>query len=306
MPPAEPASLLSPEARNDAATKAARDDGVFLNLSGYRFIDLEHLPVLQADLEAELLSCSVLGTILLADEGINVAISGTPAATEAARACLEARPELAGLWLKESRSDTLPFSKLKVRVRHEIIAFDGGELSVTSTAHLAPAVSPADLRSELDSSTPPQLLDTRNTYEIAAGGFTDAKTLGIDNFRDFRQAVDTAVAEGSLSLDAPLVTFCTGGIRCEKAAPWLVQRGFKDVRQIEGGILNWLKSEGQAHWQGDCFVFDDRVAIDASLTPTGKTLCSRCHHAVARDTVCHGHRRRELPAQAAATNDSSE
>jgi UPF0176 protein len=278
MPPAEPADLLSPEPRDPNTS--------FINLSGYRFVTLDYLPVLQADLDAELSACGVVGTILLAGEGINVAIAGTRASTDAARACLETRKELAGLWLKESTSDILPFSKLKVRIRHEIIAFDGGELSVSDNRLVAPAVAPSALRRELDSDSPPVLLDTRNTYEIAAGGFPNAKTLGIRNFRDFRDAIEAALQQEQLTLDDPLVTFCTGGIRCEKAAPWLVKRGFNNVRQIEGGILNWLACEGDAHWQGDCFVFDDRVAIDGALAPTGKTLCRQCHHAVPPDTVC--------------------
>ena len=247
---------------------------------------LEHPSLLQADLEQELGNTGVMGTLLLAEEGINVALAGSREATDAARACLDKRAELSGLWLKESLSDTLPFSKLKVRVRREIIAFDGGELKVASLADAAPHVAPAALRAELESDDPPVLLDTRNTYEIAAGGFTDALSLDIDNFRDFRTAVNAAVANGRLTHDDRLVTFCTGGIRCEKAAPWLKQQGFKDVRQIEGGILNWIASEGSAHWQGDCFVFDDRVTVDQQLSPGGKTLCTRCHHSVPEGTSC--------------------
>ncbi len=284
MPHAEDVDLLS--LGPDEHTRPDNTNKTFINLSGYHFVELDYLPVYRADLEAELKACGVLGTILLADEGINVAIAGTRNTTDAARACLEAREELAGLWLKESISDTLPFSKLKVRIRHEIIAFDGGELSVREHSHLAPSVSPSVLRRELESDSPPVLLDTRNNYEIAAGGFPAAQALGIRNFRDFRDAVEIALSEERLSLNDPLVTFCTGGIRCEKAAPWLAKRGFGNVRQIEGGILNWLASEGDAHWQGDCFVFDDRVAIDAALAPTGKSLCRNCHHAVAPDAVC--------------------
>lgn len=278
MPAAKPAESLAPK------TEPQQDR--FINLSGYRFIDLDNLPLLQADLESELKATGVLGTVLLADEGINVALAGTRKSTDAARDCLEQREALSGLWLKESVSDILPFSKLKVRTRREIIAFDGGELRVREMQHTAPAVSPEALRKELDSDNPPKLLDTRNDYEIASGGFNEALTLGIDNFRDFRRAVDTALTDGRLSLDDALVTFCTGGIRCEKAAPWLAQRGFSNVRQIEGGILNWLATEGSSHWSGDCFVFDDRVAIDAALAPTGQSLCTRCHHAVSAGEAC--------------------
>lgn len=278
MPAVNPAESLAPQ--------AAQSRTHFTNLSGYRFVDLDHLPLLQADLESDLKRTEVLGTVLLAEEGINVALAGTPDSIRAARECLETYPPFSGLWLKASVSDILPFSKLKVRVRREIIAFDGGELKVRDASHSAPAVHPDRLREELDGEHPPTLLDTRNDYEIASGGFDAALSLGIDNFRDFRKAVDAALADGRLSLKDPLVTFCTGGIRCEKAAPWLVERGFENVRQIEGGILNWLETQGSAHWSGDCFVFDDRVAIDAELAPTGQTLCTRCHHATGSDRAC--------------------
>ena len=277
---------MSPEEDTPQDPETNKKPATIINLSGYRFVSLEHVPVLQADLERELGATGVLGTILLADEGINVAIAGPRTAINAARECLNRYPALAGLWLKESLSDTLPFSKLKIRVRREIIAFDGGELTIDPDSGIAPTVAPTTLRAELDGPSPPVLLDTRNDYEIAAGGFTQALSLGIDNFRDFRAAVDAALDDQRLSLETPLVTFCTGGIRCEKAAPWLVERGFKDVRQIEGGILNWLASQDGAHWQGDCFVFDDRVTVDSALVPTGSARCPRCHRAVGTGECC--------------------
>jgi len=99
--------------------------------------------------------------------------------------------------------------------------------------------------------------------------------------------VDDAVASGELDRDAPMVTFCTGGIRCEKAAPWLLQNGFKNVYQVEGGILNYFERCGNAHWEGDCFVFDDRVEISSKLAPTGAQRCYGCHRAIPpNETKC--------------------
>lgn len=258
-----------------------------LNLSGYRFIALDDLPVLQADLHAALAATGVLGTVLLAGEGINVALAGSRASCEAARAVLDADPRLAGLWLKESRSETVPFARLKVRVRREIIAFDGDQARARQAARpAAPALPPETLRRWLDEGRELTLLDTRNAYEIASGSFATAEHLDLGHFRDFGAAVGKALADGRLDPAKPVVTFCTGGVRCEKAAPWLLEHGFEEVWQVEGGVLNWFERCGDAHWRGDCFVFDDRVEIDSTLAPTGATLCTRCQRAVPAGSAC--------------------
>ncbi|MEE9321820.1 MAG: rhodanese-like domain-containing protein [Granulosicoccus sp.] len=272
----------------------------FLNLSGYRFVELEHLPVLQADLYTALDAIGVKGTILLADEGINIALAATTVQGKAVRELLDADERFSGIWLKISESATLPFAKLKVRIRHEIIAFDGPDDGTAHndsnrvarpTARLdrpeAPALPPKKLKAWLDEKRNFTLLDTRNTYEITSGTFSEAVDLGIEHFRHFKDAVKAGVADGSLDPAKPMVTFCTGGIRCEKAAPWLLTQGFTEVWQIEGGILNYFEECGDAHWQGDCFVFDDRVEIDTQLQPTGAehcNYCERCHRALLRCT----------------------
>jgi len=270
----------------------------FLNLSGYRFVELEHLPVLQSDLYSALDAIGVKGTILLADEGINIALAATAAQVRAVRELLDADERFSGIWLKVSESATSPFAKLKVRIRHEIIAFDGpndGTAHNSSnrvahpTARLdrpdAPALPPEKLKAWLDENRDFTLLDTRNSYEIASGTFNRAVDLDIEHFRNFKLAVKAGVADGSLDPTKPMVTFCTGGIRCEKAAPWLLTQGFAEVWQIEGGILNYFAECGDAHWQGDCFVFDDRVEIDTQLQPTGAdhcNYCEQCHRALLR------------------------
>jgi len=273
------------DARPHDTQASGRSDAPLVNVSGYRFVPLDCLPVLQADLDAGLRGADVLGTVLLADEGINVALAGNEDAIGRAIDVLDRDERLRDLWLKRSQSARVPFSKLKVRVRREIIAFDGAN-APSAPRPRAPQLSPERLRGWLDGERAVQLLDTRNDYEIRAGGFDRATSLGIDHFRDFKGAVEAALDEGRLSLDAPLVTFCTGGIRCEKAAPWLLERGFHEVHQIEGGILNWFEREGGAHWSGDCFVFDDRVTLTPELAETGASLCPRCHHAVTAGTAC--------------------
>lgn len=258
-----------------------------VNVSGYRFVHLEYLPLIQADMHEALLKTGVLGTILIAEEGINVALAGTEVQISAAREYLYSDQRFDGLWLKESLSDTVPFSKLKVRIRHEIIAFDGTEARTQQlTRPTAPAMPPETVQQWIESGKEFTLLDTRNTYEIESGTFEQAEHLNIAHFRDFQVAVHEALAAGTLNPDKPIVTFCTGGIRCEKAAPWLIEQGFSDVHQIDGGVLNYFEHTGGAHWQGGCFVFDDRVEVDKALSPTGATWCTHCQLTIRPGAEC--------------------
>lgn len=266
----------------------ANSSDAYVNLSGYRFLKLDYLPVLQADMLAALKTTGVLGTILLADEGINIALSGTKEQTRAARDYFDSDERFSGLWLKQSPSSIVPFSKLKVRIRHEIIAFDGihaGDLHLSRPQ--APGIKPEELVKWLDSDKDFTLLDTRNTYEIESGTFAKAEQLNIKHFRDFQAAVKKGMEDGSLSLDKPMVTFCTGGIRCEKAAPWMLEQGFKEVYQIEGGVINYFERTGGKHWNGDCFVFDDRVEVDKKLEPTGASWCTHCQLTIAAGNSCN-------------------
>ena len=270
-----------------------------LNVSGYLFTTVDDPDALRERLERELGASGVRGTVLVAREGVNVALAGDADAVARARAALAADPRLAALRLKESRSDAAPFARLKVRLRPEIIAFDGGSLDAAARA---PAVTPDELARWLedgldgdgDGDGGPgggdrravRLLDTRNAYEVEAGAFEGAIDLGIGHFREFRAAVEAALADGTLDPATPLVTYCTGGVRCEKAAPWLIGRGFEAVWQLDGGVLDWLAARGGDRWTGDCFVFDERVSVDASLAPTGATLCRGCGTAVRPGVRC--------------------
>ncbi|ASJ75969.1 rhodanese-like domain-containing protein [Granulosicoccus antarcticus] len=259
----------------------------YINLSGYRFLPLDYLPLLQADLHASLAETGVLGTILLADEGINVALAGTAAQCQAARTVFDNDERFRELWLKESVSELIPFSKLKVRIRHEIIAFDGPEARTRQLERpTAPALPPEELAQWLDSGKDFTLLDTRNTYEVESGTFQQAEHLDIAHFRDYQKAIKTALESGTLDPKKPIVTFCTGGIRCEKAAPWMIEQGFKEVYQIEGGVLNYFEKTGGKHWEGDCFVFDDRVEVDKALQPTGATWCTECQLTISPGKQC--------------------
>lgn len=228
---------------------------------------------------AALKEAECMGTILIAEEGINVALSATPEGIAKARAYFDADERLAGLWLKESWSDIQSFTKMKVRIRPEIITFDGGKTRGADGHEKAPALSPETLKQWLDEGRDFVLLDTRNDYEIRSGTFSNAMDIDLVNFRDFPTVAKQAIATGKLPTDKPVVTFCTGGIRCEKAAPYLADAGLKEVYQIEGGILNWFEHYGREHWDGDCFVFDDRHVITPELAETNSWLCRKCNSA---------------------------
>lgn len=270
-----------------------------INISGYRFIPLPDPAMVQTQLKSCLPQTGVKGAVLLASEGINVTLAGTREQTVEAIKCLNEHEVFKDLWLKESFSRFVPHRRLRIRVRAEIIAFN----SSTSTArtHNAPALSPHTLDSWLDQNRPITLLDTRNDYEIESGSFAAATHLDIKHFKHFKDAVSRSVEAGELDKNQPMVTFCTGGIRCEKAVPWLLEQGFKEVYQLEGGVINYLQQSKKSHWQGDCFVFDDRVELNRHLEPTGAGLCDYCQLAVPAGSQCrcqlgaHYHATYQLP-----------
>jgi len=269
-----------------------------VNISGYRFVQLDNLLELQADMRSVFNEIGVKGTVLIAEEGINAAMAGTAAQIQSVKDWFESDQRFEDLWLKESFSAARPFSKMKVRIRPEIITFQPGEQNRVSPAtNPAPNMSPKTLKDWLDNNADFTLLDTRNTYEIESGTFSQATDLQLSTFREFTSAIKHAVSEGKLDRDTPIVTFCTGGIRCEKAAPYLIEQGFREVYQVEGGILNYFEQCGGEHWDGDCFVFDDRAEINPSLEPTGAQMCEECHRAVYPGRTCEcGAASPELPS----------
>jgi len=281
-------------------------ESTIVNVSGYRFVRLYEPANLQQTLKPALSQIGVKGAVLLAPEGINVNIAGSRAQIAASISRFNAIPEIANLWLKESVSGFVPHKRLKVRVRTEIIAFDGSNsLAELQKRPAAPLLAPEKLNQWLAEKRDITLLDTRNDYEVESGTFAQAHHLGIKHFKHFKQAVRDAVLHGTLDKSQPVVAFCTGGIRCEKAAPWLLAEGFRDVYQLEGGIINYLAAgtdsgpdagdptplpgtpvSPQSHWQGECFVFDDRVELSAELAPTGAGLCDLCQLAVPAGAEC--------------------
>lgn len=241
---------------------------VFINLSAYQFTPLENLPALRERLRDVAAAHELKGTILLSGEGINLFVAGTRPGTAALVTELRTIPGLASLTPKESESAAQPFGRMLVKIKKEIIAF--GVPGVDPARAPAPRLAPETLKQWLDEGRPVTLLDTRNDYEVQCGTFRGALAAGIGRFRDFPAAARRMPAELK---SQPVVTFCTGGIRCEKAAPFLQREGFLNVFQLDGGILKYFERCGGAHYEGECFVFDERIGVDAALRPVapGKT-----------------------------------
>jgi UPF0176 protein len=244
-----------------------------LNIAVYKFARLTGLPERRERLRTLCKQLTLRGTILLSHEGINLFVAGEPDSVRQLIVELEADPEIGVLTVKESFSDYQPFSRMLVKIKQEIIAF--GVSGIDPIDQPSPKIKPHELKSWLDEGKPCVLLDVRNDYEVELGTFDNAVAIGVDHFRHFPEAVGKLPE--SMKAD-PVIMFCTGGIRCEKAGPYMQQQGFKNIFQLEGGILKYFEECGQNHFQGECFVFDKRVALDANLLETPTTICFACQH----------------------------
>jgi UPF0176 protein len=242
-----------------------------VNISAYKFISLDDLPALRERVLDQCTTPGLKGTVLLAPEGINLFLAGDRAAIDAFMAWLHADERFTDIVPKESLSDAPPFGRMRVRLKKEIITMrlptirpEGGR---------APAVDALTLQRWLlqgrdDDGRELLLLDTRNDYETAVGAFDDAVDYRLASFTGFPAAIaaDRARYEGKA-----VVSYCTGGIRCEKAALHMRELGMSHVYQLDGGILKYLEQTNGAHWHGDCFVFDERGAVDPTLAPAPKS-----------------------------------
>ena len=256
----------------------------YLNISAYRFTPLQDLPALRGRLLEHCRKTELKGTILLSPEGINLFVAGMPAEVTALLGALRTVPGLADLAAKESASAEQPFHRMLVKIKREIIAFGvaGIDPARRPTAKLAPRV----LKQWLDEQRDIVLLDTRNEYEVRMGTFRGAQRTGIAHFREFPGAAGRLPEELK---ERPIVMFCTGGIRCEKAGPFLEQAGFRKVFQLDGGILKYFEECGGAHYDGECFVFDRRVGVDAALCETKSVLCYNCQMPLREAEQRHPH-----------------
>lgn len=251
------------------------------NIAAYRFVRLTDLPELKNKLFKSCEALNIKGTVLISQEGINLILAGSASEIEEFIGILTADLRFKDMEFKKSFSEKIPFRRLRVRIKKEIITLKQNHIDpLETTGHYLPA---AELKRWLDEQKDFVLLDTRNRYEFEVGTFEKAVTLPIDYFSEFPQAVN----EAQLPKDKPVVMFCTGGIRCEKASAVLMQSGYNAVYQLEGGILKYFENCGGAHYQGNCFVFDDRTAITARLEETGLFQCPRCSHFLTQEEQKH-------------------
>ena len=245
-----------------------------LNIAAYKFVALDALPALQTSVLQALQTWALRGTVLLAEEGINLFLAGAASDIQGFLAWLREDDRFADLHAKESWSATQPFRKLLVKIKPEIIRMD--HPAIQPVAGRAPAVDARTLRRWLDAGVDDAnksvvMLDTRNDFEVDAGTFKNAIDWRITKFTEFPRALLEHRAELQ---GMTVVSFCTGGIRCEKAALFMREAGLQDVYQLDGGILNYLEVHADAahqqasHFEGDCFVFDQRRTVDASLKPS--------------------------------------
>lgn len=241
------------------------------NISTYRFAPLDGLRNLREELLALCKAWSLKGTILLSTEGINLFVAGGAESIDCLLARLRAIPGLEDLAPKVSLSENQPFNRMLVRIKKEIISF--GVEAVRPADYTSPKISPRELKRWLDEGKPVTLLDTRNDYEVKLGTFKGAIDPRIRTFRGFPEAVRKLPGELK---DQPVVMFCTGGIRCEKAGPFMEMEGFSNIYQLDGGILKYFEECGGDHYEGDCFVFDQRVGVDPALHESGHAVCFAC------------------------------
>ena len=267
---------------------------MILNISAYRFVPIADPRTLREQLLALCTGLRLKGTILLAEEGINLFVAGVADDVRGFLVELRRDEHFASIDAKESWSAAVPFRRMLVKVKREIIRMN--HPAIRPYDGRAPAVDAATLARWLDAGRddegrPVVLLDTRNDFEVGHGTFESAMHWSLRRFSDFPAAFDAHV---DALRDATIVSFCTGGIRCEKAALYMRERGLDRVLQLDGGILRYLEQvPGAPHWQGRCFVFDEREALDADLQP--KTV--RADHdtlpgdapAASPGTAGHGH-----------------
>jgi len=242
-----------------------------VNIAGYKFEPLVDPVDLVSVYQQKCDELKLKGTMLISKNGINFSLAGTQQATDTIIAFLEEDNRFLNIPLKVTYSETQPFRRMKVRLKKEIISL--GRKDINPRELTGERISPQDLKSLLDNKEDVLVLDTRNEYETRVGKFKNAIDLNLDTFRDFPEAIESLPEEYK---DKQIVMYCTGGIRCEKASAVMMKAGFADVKQLEGGVLDYFKETGGAYWEGDCFVFDERVALDTELNETDYIYCYIC------------------------------
>ena len=244
---------------------------LFLNIAGYKFEQLDSLDTLIPEFQNKCDELELKGSVYLSPRGINFSISGTEANIEKYIEFMENDSRFLNIPLKRTYSETQPFRRMKVRLKKEIISL--GRDDIDPRELTGEYVTPQELLNMYENNDDVVVLDTRNEYETRVGLFENAVDLQLDTFRDFPKAIEQLPEEYK---DKQIVMYCTGGIRCEKASAVMLKAGFTDVKQLEGGVLDYFKETGGKYWNGDCFVFDERVALDTDLHETEYIYCYIC------------------------------
>ena len=261
----------------------------FLTAALYKFVELPDFAALQAPILAACQAHGVKGTLLLAAEGINGTIAGAPGGVHAVLAFLREDPRLAALEHKEAHAAQMPFYRMKVRLKKEIVTL--GVSDVHPALNAGRYVKPEDWNALL-AEPGVVLVDTRNDYEVAIGTFEGAVNPATQSFSELPGWVEKEMAPGGrlapVGGHKPRVAmFCTGGIRCEKSTALLRAQGFDEVYHLEGGILKYLETvpEERSLWEGECFVFDERVSVGHGLKVGDAVLCRACRHPLTEDDL---------------------
>ena len=242
-----------------------------LNIAGYKFEPLNDVEVLVPEFQSVCNDLELKGSVYLSPNGINFSLAGSKESIEEYLHFMEQDKRFLDIPLKKTYSETQPFRRMKVRPKKEIISL--GRADINPRELTGGYVTPKQLYSMYENNDDVIVLDTRNEYETRVGLFENAVDLQLDTFRDFPDAIEQLPEEYK---DKQIVMYCTGGIRCEKASAIMLKAGFSDVKQLEGGVLDYFKETGGKYWNGDCFVFDERVALDTDLNETEYIYCYIC------------------------------
>ena len=239
----------------------------------YRFLDLDDPQAFRDALDAQCRQAGLLGTVLVAQEGFNGTLAGDEAGIQSVFAWIEEQLDLASpLEPRWTDADEAPFQRMRVKVKNEIVTL--GRPDLRPHERTGTYVPPREWNALIEKPDV-MLIDTRNHYEVEVGTFPNAIDPGTDSFREF-EAFARELANADK--DKPLAMFCTGGIRCEKATALMLELGFDEVYHLQGGILEYLRQvpESENRWDGECFVFDKRVAVDRDLSEGGYVQCHAC------------------------------
>ena len=242
-----------------------------LNIAGYKFEPLNDVEGLVPEFQSVCDDLDLKGSVYLSSNGINFSLAGSEEAVQQYLYFMEQDRRFLDIPLKKTYSETQPFRRMKVRQKKEIISL--GRDDINPRELTGDYVTPQELYAMYENNEDVIVLDTRNEYETRVGLFENAVDLQLDTFRDFPNAIEQLPDEYK---DKQIVMYCTGGIRCEKASAVMLKAGFSDVKQLEGGVLDYFKETGGKYWNGDCFVFDERVALDTDLNETEYIYCYIC------------------------------